>query len=152
MHARRKLDIVYGDFNDMMVYGNGQINSTKFNIINCQEAINLIAGVDDPLGLDNPMSTCVKKPEDRLFEITRDKDNLYHNDGSWRFGLKYTEYFNLFYSWCRGRLCTGGFLVLSTLWAKNYEENSEKMVRIAESNSFKLERCDRYLTHRFKAI
>lgn len=152
MHTRRRLDIVYGDFNGMMEYGDMRFAGKMFDAINCQDAINLIAGVNDPLGLDDPMSVCIKKPEDRLFEITRDKDNLYHNDGLWIFSIKYTEYFNLFYSWCRSHLNNNGILMISALWAKNYEENSAKMIRIAESNGFKLEKCDRFLSHRFRAI
>jgi hypothetical protein len=151
-HVQRKLDIVYGDFNEMMVHGHERINGTKFDIINCQDAINLIAGVDDPLGLANPLSTCIKKPEDRIFEIQRDANNLYHNDGCWRFGEKYDAFFNAFYSWCRDHLNAGGILTLSTLWAKNYKENSENMVRLAGGNGFRLETCDRYLSHRFIAV
>jgi len=135
-----------------MKCGNARINGSRFDIINCQDAINLIAGVDDPLGLDNPLSTCVKKPEDRIFEIKRDAKNLYHNDGSWRFGEKYDAFFNLFYSWCRMHINIGGVLMLSALWSKNHKENSENMVRLAESNGFKLELCDRFLSHRFIAV
>jgi len=151
-HQQRKLDIVYSDFNAMMERGNDRINGTKFEVINCQDAINLISGVIDPLGLDDPLSTCIKKPEERLFEITRDAENLYHNDGMWRFGEKYDTYFNKFYAWCRYHLNLGGIMVLSALGAKNYKENSEKTVAIAEKNGFRLEQCDRYLTHRFKAV
>lgn len=144
-HAQKKLDIIYDDFNNILENGHARINGNKYDIINCKDAINTIAGVDGPLSL------CSKKPEDRLFEIKRDNFGLYHNDGAWRFGEKYNAFFNRFFLWCKNHINTGGVLVVSAQLAKNYRENSDNMIRIANNSRFKLDKCVNHLCHRFIA-
>jgi hypothetical protein len=130
-HRRQKLNIIYDDMAQVLKRGHPELNNKKFNIINCQHAINFIAG---------------------CFDFKSDSLGKYNNQGSWIFGAIFTAFFNDYLNWCQKHLYQEGIVVITALTAQNAKEYAENIELIAKENGYMTELSDKNLNHRFRLI
>jgi len=120
--------VVLSDMNDVLRTDPPELAGRKFDIINCQFAINFIF-------LD-----CFNfHPE--LGE--------YRNNGEWIFNEDFQRHFEDYFRWCKGHLHKNGIVMIAALQAFNKEEYSRRIIRIADSFGFKCVLSEGNLNHKF---
>jgi hypothetical protein len=130
-HRRQQLNVIYDDMAQVLKRGHFNLNDKKFNIINCQHAINFIAG---------------------CFDFKVDLLGKYKNQGYWIFGEMFTKFFNDYFYWCRKHLQDKGIVVIAALTAQNSKEYAERLELIAKENGYSVELSNKNLNHRFRLI
>jgi cyclopropane fatty-acyl-phospholipid synthase-like methyltransferase len=123
-HKRQKLNVVYTDFNDVMTHDHGKFVDKKYDIINCQHALNLIFETHF------------------VPKVT--------NDGHWILTEELSATFDKLFSFFRSILVPGGAVMIAALCATNKDEYSRRIKAAAQRNGFELEFEERELNHKFR--
>jgi hypothetical protein len=130
-HKEKKLPIIYADCNKVICGEILGFERKKYDIINCQLAINLIFH--------------------DIFDHHRER-GAYHNDGDWIFGEKFDEYFKKYFKWCMDHLKPNGIIMIAALHAKNEVQYSYRISAIAKEIGLKLEMSTKNLNHKFRLV
>jgi hypothetical protein len=131
IHEERHLPVIYGDFAKIIFEGHEKLDEMKFNIINCEWAINFIFK--------------------EIFNYHPERKE-YKNDGDWLIGDRFEIIFRAFFVWCKNHLAPNGIILLSALHATNEPEYSKEIIRIAMQENFILLKRDGNLIHKFKKM
>lgn len=128
-HREKNLPVIYADYKQILEVGHPSINGNKYDIINCQHAINFI-----------------------FRDVFNHHPELgeYRNNGEWVFGEIFTNCFQKYFGWCLKHIKNNGVVMLSALYAENKKEYSERVCAIAGDNGFSLDIGDRELNHKFR--
>lgn len=130
-HAENNLDVVYASVNDVMEKGNEKIDGQKFDIINCQHAINFF--------------------RKEFFDFTN-VDGKYNNTGRWIFNYVFHGFFRQYFEWCRAHLNENGIVVISALHSTNEQEYQKNLLMIANDYGFDCEYKYKEINHRFRLV
>jgi hypothetical protein len=129
IHKEKNLPVVYADFKSVIVDGNEQIEQSKYDIINCEWAINFIFR--------------------EVFNHHPERGE-YKNDGEWIFGERFDFLFNKYFAWCNKQSNESAIVMIAALHAINAIEYHKRIVEIAKSNGFELMKMTNNLNHKFK--
>lgn len=131
IHKEKNIPIIYVDFKDVLINGNQQIEKSKYDIINCEWAINFIFK--------------------EVFNHHPERGE-YKNDGEWIFGERFDFLFNKYFAWCKEQTNDNGIVMIAALHSTNAIDYSKKIIEIAKGNGFELVQTDKNLNHKFRKV
>jgi SAM-dependent methyltransferase len=139
--SEKRLNVLDADFNDVLANGYPDLEGKKFDIINCQHAINFIAGM--------------------VFDWKFAPGADYKNNGEWNLddnptsletgrGLDFFEFFMRYFTWCKTHLHNNGIVMIAALNAMNAKEYSVKLKTIAKNVGFECLIDAKSINHKFR--
>lgn len=129
--ARQDLDVRNYDFAELISRESSEFDDIKFNIINCQHAINFIFK--------------------NVFDF-KETSTVYLNDGNWIFGKEFDDYFSKFFKWCSEHLATNGVLLVASLRSENRSQYSTIIDRLAVKYDLGLVMNKSFLIHKWRKL
>lgn len=124
----KNLPVIEADMNEVIKNDHPGLADKKFDIINCQLAINFIASAH--------FNSHAELGE-------------YKNNGEWIFSEGFTDFFHSYFTWCKKHLHKNGIVMIAALTALNRVEYSKRIFEIAEYEGFDCEISDNNLNHKF---
>lgn len=122
------LPVIHADMNDVLKIDLPELAGRKFDIINCQLAINFI------------FSDCFNSHPEL---------GAYRNNGEWIFNDNFSRHFNDYFRWCKNHLHKNGIVMLAALQAVNRAEYSDRIIELAEAMGYICLVSDGWLNHKF---
>ncbi len=129
---RQKLDVLSIDMFSCFTNGNKELEKMKFNIINCQDAINLI----------------LIKYYDLNYAIDNYKNH--HIFGKWILSEEFYSCLKLMIKFFDKILLPGGAIMLVALISSNDQEYSQKLIHTAKELGYNIEISKDYHIHKFR--
>ncbi len=131
---RQKLDALTFDMYDCIMNGNKELEKMKFNIINCQDAINLI----------------LIKHYDLNFTIDNYKNK--NTFGKWIINDDFNNCINKIISFFDRILMPNGAIVIVALASSNDKKYSKTITNVARNFGYKVELCENNNVHKLRKI
>lgn len=129
MHKEKNLPVIYADFKSVILDGHRELDGKKFDVINCEWAINFIFR--------------------EVFDSHPERGE-YKNDGNWIFSDRFEFLFQSYLNWCHSHSNSRAIVMIAALHATNAQEYSDRIVNIAAKSGFSLVQSDKNLNHKFR--